>query len=293
MESLFHKPSGVRQFSTTPHIMNVMGRKQSPIDIITSNTKEGTDLRMLNFSEGWDKPMIGTVENTGYYLKFTPEAAAEPCTLKTYNGVYTLDHFHYHWGNKDGEGAEHLVDGKQYDIEFHFVHKKVGLTDSEACDAFAVLGVFGKADRSTKISGIWELLLPSNVIPFRSKRNTAGVTCSKLLPNVRDYYHYEGSLTTPTYGEVVHWYVLKEPVMVPSDYLEALRQMHADEERNLIGCNYRHVQELHNRTVQRFENPEGGVLHNISNKKDVVDDLTSSLGSSDKFIRELVTKLSW
>ena len=273
--------------------MNAMGRNQSPINIITSITKEGPDLKMLNFSKGWDNPVIGTVENTGYYLKFTPEAASEPCTLKTYNGVYTLDHFHCHWGSKDGEGAEHLVDGKQYDIEFHFVHKKVGLTDPNARDAFTVLGIFGKADKSTKISGIWDLLLPSKIVPFRSKRNIAGVTYSKLLPDVRDYYHYEGSLTTFNYGEVVHWYVLKEPLMVPSDYLESLRQMHANEEGDLIDCNYRCVQELHDRTVQRFEDPEGGVLRNISNKEDVVADLTSSLGSSDKFIRELVTKLSW
>ena len=233
--------------------MNGTGQNQSPINIVTSQTTKGTQLKPLVFSNSWDLPFSGTVENTGYYLKFTADSAAEKPTLHTYNGEYVLDHFHYHWGTQDGEGAEHYVDGKQYDIEFHFVHKKVGLTDPTAQDAFSVLGVLGYADSQEKMAGVWEQLSPLNVLRFGSKYNVSNVVHSSLLPRVRDYFHYEGSLTTPSYSEVVHWFVLREPISVPSRYLEALREMEANEQGEMIGNNYRELQDLCCRTVQRFD----------------------------------------
>ena len=239
--------------------MSRIGQNQSPINIVTSQTAKGSQLKPLAFSDSWDQPFSGTVENTGYYLKFTTESAAKKPTLQTYNGEYVLDHFHYHWGRQDGEGAEHFVDGKQYDIEFHFVHKKVGLTDPTAQDAFSVLGVLGRADPQKKLVGVWEQLSPLNVLPFGSKQNIDNVIHSSLLPRVKDYFHYEGSLTTPTYAEVVHWFVLREPIPVPSAYLEALRQMQANEEGEMIGNNYRELQDVCCRTVQRFDGVANGV----------------------------------
>lgn len=264
--SIFHKAVGTCRFSTSSHQMHASGQNQSPINIVTSNTKEGSDLKELKFSESWYKQTLGTIKNTGYYLTFTPEAAAEKCTLETYNGLYILDHVHCHWGSREGEGAEHLIDGKQYDIEFHFVHKKLGQTNPVTSDGFSVLGVFGKTDKNIKSSGIWQLLSPSKVIGYHSKSNVEGVTFSKLLPDVRDYYHYKGSLTVPSYDEVVHWFILKEPIIIPSDYLKSLRQMNADVKGNLIECNYRGAQELHSRTVERFV---GSTSHSFVDKQEV------------------------
>ena len=44
-----------------------------------------------------------------------------------------------------------------------------------------------------------------------------------FLPANRDYYQYEGSLTTPPCSEGVHWIVIKEPVTVSN---EDLAQFH-------------------------------------------------------------------
>ena len=239
------------QLSTSSQ-SNQGGQNQSPIDIVTSQTTKGSKLKPLIFNAGWDQTVSGTVENTGYYLKFTADSTADKCTLKTYNGDYVLDQFHYHWGQCDGEGAEHYMDGKQYDIEFHFVHKKVGLTDPTAKDAFSVLGVFGKADSGAKMTGVWEKLSPLNVLRCGSKKNIGDVVQSNLLPKMKDYFHYEGSLTTPSYSEVVHWFVLKEPISVPSEYLEALRRMEKDDGKTICN-NFRELQDVCSRTVERFE----------------------------------------
>ncbi len=227
------------------------GQNQSPIDIMTSQTTASPNLKPLIFNAGWNQTASGTAENTGYYLKFAADSSTDACTLQTYNGDYVLDHFHYHWGQCEGEGAEHYLDGKQYDIEFHFVHKKVGMVDSTLKDSFLVLGVFGQADAQASVTGIWKKLSPMDVLDFGSKKAVDNVVHSSLLPVKKDYFHYEGSLTTPSYAEVVHWFVLKEPISVPTAYLDALRKMKGDNGKR-ITKNFRELQDVSCRTVQRF-----------------------------------------
>ena len=227
------------------------GQNQSPIDIVASKTTASSNLKPLFFNAAWNQAVTGTVENTGYYLKFD-SWSSNKCIIQTYNGEYVLDHFHYHWGKCDGEGAEHYLNGKQYDIEFHFVHKKVGINDLTSQDSFSVLGVLGRADSNLNMSGIWEKLSPMNVLDCGSKKRVDGVVHSDLLPTRKDYYHYKGSLTTPSYAEVVHWFVLKETINVPSEYLEALRKMQGGDGKE-ITKNFRELQDVCSRTVERFE----------------------------------------
>ena len=61
------------------------------------------------------------------------------------NGEYELIQFHFHWGSKRGQGAEHLIGGESSDAELHFVHaKKSNDPDYDPLqhsDGLAVLGV--------------------------------------------------------------------------------------------------------------------------------------------------------
>ncbi len=225
-----------------------MSTKQSPINILSSETKKNSSiLTPLVLSSSWGCPTEGVIENTGYYLKFT---GREQCSLITYNGEYVLDHFHYHWGSCNGEGAEHYIDGKAHDIEFHFVHKQV--SDAQV-SPLTVLAVFGVADLQASISGVWEALSPFNVLAYGSKHSVSEVVPSHLLPTNKDYYHYHGSLTTPKYDEIVQWIVLKEPILVPNEYLKALRLMNSDKQGCLIEKNYRALQDLSSRTVHSYD----------------------------------------
>ena len=107
---------------------------------MTADTVTSEDLKPLTFSKGWTEPMSGTLDNLGYTVTFRPNASSVT-TLQTHTGEYEFDHFHYHWGERAGYGSEHLVDGKQYDLEIHFVFKKVKNTNPNAGDAISVLGV--------------------------------------------------------------------------------------------------------------------------------------------------------
>ena len=151
-----------------------------------------------------------------------------------------------------------MVDGKQYDLEIHFVFKKVNNTNPNAGDAISVLGIFGEIDNSAEISGIWKQVTPMKVLPFNSVEEIGDIIYSDFLPDSCDYFHYEGSLTTPGYDEVVQWFVLKEPIRVPALYFDQLREIQ-DAQGDNIAKNYRELQDLNGRVVKRLE---------LSNKED-------------------------
>jgi carbonic anhydrase len=64
-----------------------------------------------------------------------------------------------------------------------------------------------------------------------------------LLPqNDKEYYHYEGSLTTPPCSEKVQWYLLKTPKSASKEQIEKFRKYYTDNERPL--------QKLHDRIIE-------------------------------------------
>ena len=132
------------------------------------------------------------------------------------------------------------MDGKQYDLEIHFVFKKVNNTNPNAGDAISVLGIFGQVDNSAEVKGIWQQVTPTKVQSCASVIEI-NILYSDLLPTSRDYFHYEGSLTTPGYDEVVQWFVLSEPIQVPALYFDQLRTIQ-DAQGKKITQNYREPQ---------------------------------------------------
>ena len=197
--------------------------------------------------------MSGTFDNLGYTVTFRPKSLSAT-TVQAHVGEYNLVNFHYHWGNIAGCGSEHFVDGKQYDFEIHFVLKKSNNFVPDAGDAMAVVGVFGQVDHSAKIDGIWKKIDPLRVVLSGAVEEVAGIVYAELLPKTCDFFHYEGSLTTPDFDEVVQWFVLREPIKVPALYLEQLRCIQ-NAKGNKIIANYRELQDLNGRIVKRFDVP--------------------------------------
>lgn len=226
-------------------------KRQSPIHIVTENTYTCETLKPLNFVKGWTQPMSGAIDNLGYTVTYRPHSSCVT-TLQTHTGEYAFDNFHYHWGERSGCGSEHFVDGKQYDLEIHFVCKKVNNDDPSAGDAAAVVGVFGEVSDSAKVEGIWKLIDPQRVQSHSSVAEVSKVIYSELLPGSRDYYYYEGSLTTPGYDEIVQWFVLREPIQVPAAYLEQLRSIKNEKGTKILN-NYRELQNLNGRVVRKHE----------------------------------------
>ena len=224
--------------------------RQSPINIITDDVEEENDLTALVFSSEYSNPIGGDFDNTCQNVEFTPEDTVN-ALMTTPVGTYKLRQLHFHWGRMSGEGTEHLVDGTAEEFEVHFVHDMVNGMDQSAGDAVAVLAVRGKAvDRP--IDGIFKELNASQISKVGTDINVQNIIMEDLFPDNRDYYYYEGSLTTPDCDEIVQWFVYKNLIEVPEDYLKNLRKIKEDTSGNLI-FNFRDPRELNNRLVLSFE----------------------------------------
>ena len=104
------------------------------------------------------------------------------------DGKYELWQFHAHWGNEDGHGSEHTVDGKNYAAELHLVHwnKKYGTPDIavDKPDGLSVLGTLIEVGekRHQEFDKVVQAL---NKIPCKDDKTSlegAAIDCANFLP---------------------------------------------------------------------------------------------------------------
>lgn len=123
------------------------------------------------------------------------------------NVAFSLQQFHFH------APSENLIDGKSFPIEAHFVH-------ADAHGNLAVIAVmFVQGQSNPELGKLWARM------PLKAgdRRDLSpGISAANLLPANRDYYRYEGSLTTPPCSEGVRWLVLKQPVSASAAQIEEL-----------------------------------------------------------------------
>ena len=73
------------------------------------------------------------------------------------------------------------------------------------------------------------------------------------------FYHYKGSLTTPTCDEIVNWFVLKD--------IQECNQAQFDTITSMLHSNYRHTQKLNGRKVFLTSKPmKNGLKKKKKNK---------------------------
>ena len=220
--------------------------RQSPVNIEPSAAQPSSILQNLIFTN-WDGRVDGTFNNTGHNVQFNPSGVKSTSTVNQ-KGTYVLQQLHFHWGQGQRDGSEHRMQGSQYDAEIHFVHLKQGTaSNSTDVDTLTVLAVFGVANNAAPITGIWnQLQVPT---AYGSSNTVSGIRYSDLLPSNRDYYYYEGSLTTPPCSEKVQWFVLKQPIQIPAAYISKLRTVQEDNHGTLLTHNVRDEQLLNGRIV--------------------------------------------
>ena len=194
-----------------------MGKMQSPINIARYLEEEIPALE----SHYKESPL--QIINNGHSIEVVFESGN---TLKVGNMSYELAQAHFH------TPSEHYLDGAPYPMEIHLVHKtKEG--------KLGVVGVFLKVGAHNEtIEKIWQNVPAKGKI---SKPDGLTITASKLLPENKYYYKYEGSLTTPPCTEGVNWHILKAPIEISEAQLRAFQ--------GVFTVNARPIQSLNNRTI--------------------------------------------
>lgn len=167
-----------------------IGSQQSPIDI-GPTVKSRLPVLKLSWAKSAD-----TIVNNGHtiQLNFT-----EGSTLALGDVKYKLLQVHFH------RPSEHLIGGKNFPMEAHFVHR----ADS---GALAVVGVLLATGKPNAAFSQIIATMPAKEGP--AVKADARINPNSLLPAKLGYYRYPGSLTTPPCAEIVEWLVLTDPVQV-------------------------------------------------------------------------------
>lgn len=171
------------------------GLNQSPINITNVIPAK---LDPLTF-EGSAKAT--TFENNGHSVKVNFTSAN---SLAIDNEKYYLKHIHFH------TPSENQIDGVSYPMEAHLVH-------ANSAGSLAVVAVMFELSEDNVVLNKLLRNLPEN--EGDKNRLKSEILGYDILPSNKDYYRFNGSLTTPPCTEGVKWFVLKTPLGISKSQL--------------------------------------------------------------------------
>jgi len=252
------------------------GSAQSPIDI-TGDFKHADHVPFERVN--YDATGNWTLGNSGYTIKMTPSSS----DIQVSGGAlgddaYMLAQFHLHWGSAEEGGSEHVLEGKRFYSELHIVHYKAeygGLAEALSHkDGLAVLGFFIDSDEANEEGAFDEFIMKTvakNVEEAMSSKEISDFSMNKLLPSeLKDFYRYAGSLTTPTCNEAVVWTVFREPIKITKSTMEFMNSFTKDGDGELVENNYRALQPINERDITHYmtgshDHPDGSYDHSDEN----------------------------
>ena len=195
------------------------GTAQSPIDITATSP---TDLPNIEFS--YEVGEAG-IFNNGHTVEAEPLGEGAD-TIKLDGTVYPFLQFHFH------APSEHAVNGKNYPLEVHFVHKT---EDGK----IAVVGVFVEEGAANPA---WDPFIENIAKATEDpEATTVEIDWLALLPSTQITARYDGSLTTPGCAEGVKWNVMTTPITMSAEQIAAFTGAYSG--------NARPVQPLNDRVV--------------------------------------------
>lgn len=205
------------------------GTAQSPVDIVTA------DLASVDYAEL--DLVLGTTAlrayNSGHYIRYNVDSGS---TFTTGAGVHDLEQFHFHGL------SEHTVDGAHTAAEAHLV-----FTLRTDRTRYAVIG-FWLDDEvgldSDAFGETGELLFHDALALPESEEPTelgAAADLDAVFGVGDSFVTYEGSLTTPPCSETVTFFLMRTPMRLPVEDIDAFHAVY--------DFNYRPVQPLNGRVV--------------------------------------------
>jgi carbonic anhydrase len=201
------------------------GKAQSPIDI---RTAEKADLPALQF-EYRSEPLKYLINN-GYTIRVNyHDAPGSGSLLAVGDKRYRLMQFHFH------RPSEEYIHGKPYDMVLHLMHQ----ADDGSVLGVAVLIKQGGANAT--VQQVWSHMPETK----SSEEEIPGVEVNpaEMLPRDFGYYEYVGSITAPPCTEGVTWIVLKTPIELSREQIDAFAKLYPHDVRPLQPVNGRVVKE--------------------------------------------------
>ncbi len=196
------------------------GKYQSPIDI-----KEGIRLSLDPIAFDYKSSPLRILDN-GHTVQVNYGMGSSI----TVNGdKYNLVQFHFH------KPSEERIEGKSFDMVVHLVHKN-------PIGQLAVVAVMLRNGAPNPLIQTLWTHLPLQPGKEGGPRDIK-IDAAQLLPPVRAYYAFLGSLTTPPCTEGVLWLVLKNPIQVSRSQIAAFGRLYEVNARPVQPTNRRLIKE--------------------------------------------------
>lgn len=206
----------------SPEYASCAGKAQSPINLTGFSDVDLPDLQ-FNYQAGGAEFL-----NNGHTTQVNYQAGS---TIQVDGKSFELKQFHFH------APSENHINGKSFPMEMHLVHKTA---EGEVAVVALMFAPTPRHVNNVFIDKLW-----ANMPKKSGDSNTLdpALNVGELLPKNRDYYRFEGSLTTPPCSEGLHWLVLKNPVPLSKAQWKYFAK--------IIGTpNNRPIQALNGRVVQ-------------------------------------------
>ena len=214
------------------------GQMQTPICISSTDARVGAlpDL-LVKFED-----LEGEFEVERLATNFEAFPEHQGIGLKIGDKEYNFVQFHFH------SLSEHFLDGEQFPLEVHFVHKT-------AAGELAVLGAFIKeGDKNDEIAELIDSLDVVAALEEGTHIVIEHFDPRKLLPEtLGGTFRYTGSTTTPPCVADVEWLLLREPITFSGEQIDAIQTVIRG--FNSGFDNNRPLQSHNGRTVFRVDAP--------------------------------------
>ena len=163
--------------------------------------------------------------------------------FKNYSRIskWKTNEFHFH------SPSEHTIDGKYFDAEMHMVFQ--GQTYK---DELAVVGLLFEVDENVEKDLFIESLKIKELSKPEDEHEGINASPKKIYQKIDNFenFHYQGSLTTPGYDEIVQWFIFKEAIKIPPCQYKMLNDLWNDQ--TIEGCvkgNARHLKSVGSRVI--------------------------------------------
>ncbi len=198
-----------------------IGKSQSPINITEDISVKTDGLDKIQFNYHADST---DVLNNGHAIQVNVDSHS---SINIDNKHFVLKQFHFH------SPSENEIDGRSFPLEAHFVH----VAKNGELAVVSVLYQLGKENETLQkiFDSMPKEVNKHNPLELNSKM------IDKLLPTSKDYYYFNGSLTTPPCSEGVKWMVLKS--------YETISKAQLKQFTNVIEGNNRPIQPINARKV--------------------------------------------
>jgi len=197
------------------------GSNQSPVDI--KGSLLDANLPVIPFKYNMLTPSM--IINNGHTVQVNMWSGGE---ITVDDIKFKLKQFHFH------TPSENKINGQSFPLEAHFVH----LSEDNEIAVVAILFSPGAADAT--LTNLWENLPMDK--GDESKLDSHSLKPLEMEAKLSNYYRFNGSLTTPPCTEGVIWMVMKQPMMVSKEQVEAFTHvMHHPNNRPVQPVNARPV----------------------------------------------------